>query len=191
MKINHLLAILTILSVAHAANAADFKKDVYPILSRKCAECHSVAKNKTKGDFAIDRKEDLEKQVKAGEPRKSSLVITVGLPDDDEDVMPPKGKNRLTAAEMGVLSAWITEGASFDGSAAPAAAPAPAPGAPTAGAMATWTNAAGKSLQASFQGMDGADRVLLKAEDGTVYTYPVADLSPESQEAVKKAAGGQ
>lgn len=187
MKINHLLPVLTLLAVAHPATAADFKKDVFPILSRKCAECHSTAK-KTKGDFAIDRQEDLEKQVKAGEPQKSSILITVALPDDDEDVMPPKGKNRLTAAEMGVLKAWITEGASFDASAAPAAAPAASP---VAGAMATWTNNAGKSLQASFEGMDGTDRVLLKAADGTVYTYPMADLSPESQEAAKKAAGGQ
>lgn len=189
MKINHLLTVLTLLAVAQSVNAADFNKDVFPILSRKCAECHSAAKNKTKGDFAIDRKEDLEKQVKAGEPQKSSLVFTVTLPDDDEDVMPPKGKNRLTTSEVDTLKAWITAGASFD-AAAPTAAPAPA-AAPAAGVMTTWTNSAGKSLQASFEGMDGADRVLLKAEDGTVYTYPLANLSPESQEAAKKAAGGQ
>jgi hypothetical protein len=187
MKITHLFVTLSLLALANFAHATDFKKDVFPILSRKCAECHSVGK-KTKGDFAIDRKEDMEKQFKAGESAKSSIVITVQLPDDDEDVMPPKGKNRFTPAEVATLKAWIDEGGSFDASSAPPAAPAAAP---AAGGVVAWTNNAGKTLQASFQGMDGADRVLLKAEDGTVYTYPMANLSPESQEQAKKMAGGQ
>jgi uncharacterized membrane protein len=115
-------------AVTFQAQAVDFAKQVFPILNSKCSECHSEKKGKTKGDFAIDRKEDIHSNVKAGSPDASSLVITVTLPKDDEDVMPPKGKNMLTPAEVKVLKDWIQEGASFEaaGAAPTAAAPAAA-----------------------------------------------------------------
>ncbi len=172
---------------ASVAQATDFAKQVYPILNSKCAECHSEKKGKTKGDFAIDRKEDMAKQVKAGAPEKSSLIISVSLPSDDEDVMPPKGKNRLTAAELTTLKAWITEGASFEaGGGTPPAAPAVAGAA--AGGVMTWTNTAGKPLQAEFDRMEG-DAVVLKTADGQYYKVPLANLSAESQAQAKKSGG--
>ena len=176
------------------AQAVDFAKQVFPILNSKCSECHSEKKGKTKGDFAIDRKEDIQSNVKAGSPDASSLVITVTLPKDDEDVMPPKGKNMLTPAEVKVLKDWIQEGASFDAAgaaptaAAPAAGAAPTAAAPAAGAAQTWTNTAGKSLLALFARLEG-DAVVVKTADGTYYTIPLANLSPESQAQAKKAGG--
>lgn len=176
-----LLAIAALAFTA-SANATDFAKQVFPILNQKCAECHSEKKGKTKGDFAIDRIDDMKKQVKAGSPDASSLVVSVTLPDDDDDVMPPKGKNRLTPAEVGIIKAWITEGASFEaGGAAPAAAPA-------AGGAMTWTSSAGKAIQAEFDRMDG-DAVVIKTADGTYFKVPLSGLSPESQAQAKKAAG--
>ena len=165
------------------AQAVDFAKQVFPILNSKCSECHSEKKGKTKGDFAIDRKEDIQSNVKAGSPDASSLVITVTLPKDDEDVMPPKGKNMLTPAEVKVLKDWIQEGASFD-----AAGAAPTAAAPAAGPAQTWTNTAGKSLLALFDRLEG-DAVVVKTADGTYYTIPLANLSPESQAQAKRAAG--
>ena len=165
------------------AQAVDFAKQVFPIMNSKCSECHSEKKGKTKGDFAIDRKEDIQSNVKAGSPDASSLVITVTLPKDDEDVMPPKGKNMLTPAEVKVLKDWIQEGASFD-----AAGAAPTAAAPAAGPAQTWTNTAGKSLLALFDRLEG-DAVVVKTADGTYYTIPLANLSPESQAQAKKAGG--
>jgi hypothetical protein len=174
-------------AVSFQAQAVDFAKQVFPILNSKCGECHSEKKGKTKGDFAIDRKADIESNIKAGSPDASSLVITVTLPKDDEDVMPPKGKNMLTPAEVKVLKDWIQEGASFDAAGAkPVAAPTTA--APAAGTALTWTNTAGKSLLALFDRLEG-DAVVVKTADGTYYTIPLANLSPESQAQAKKAGG--
>mgnify|MGYP007059492728 FL=1 len=72
-----------LLCVTLPASAVDFRTQIFPILNQKCSECHSVARDKIKGKFAIDRLEDMEKQVKPGEPAKSTLVYTVTLPDDD------------------------------------------------------------------------------------------------------------
>jgi hypothetical protein len=165
-----------------SAHAVDFSTQVLPVLNQKCAECHSVARDKVKGKFAIDRTEDMQKHIKAGEPAKSTLVYTVTLPDDDEEVMPPKGKNRLTPAEVATLKQWIEEGASFEGG-TPTVAATPAPA-----EMLTWTNAAGKPLQASFGGIQGMN-VNLKTSDGTVHSYPLDKLSPESQAQARKLAG--
>jgi hypothetical protein len=174
--------------VSTQVQAVDYAKQIAPLLNRKCAECHSEKRKKTKGDFAIDRLEDMQKQVKAGEPQKSSLLITVSLPDDDEDVMPPKGKNRMNAGEIAMLKQWIEEGASFTAQASPPAAPTGAPATPGgAPAAQKWTNAAGKEIEATFEGMQGADTVLLKVTStGLVHAVPLSSLSAESQELAKK-----
>ena len=97
----------------------------------------------------------------------------------------------MKPAEIEIIKAWITEGASFDSggkapaAAAPAAAPAPAA---AAGAMKTWTNAAGATIQASFLRMEG-ENVVIQRADGVCFTVPLANLSAESQALAK--SGGQ
>lgn len=177
--------LILLLAAASPLAAVDFRGQILPILNNKCAECHSVARDKIKGKFAIDRNEDIQKHIKVGEPMKSSLVISVTLPDNDEDVMPPKGKNRLTPAEVALLKSWIQEGASFDGAAPPtSAASAPAP----AAELLSWTNAEGKPLQAYFGGIQG-ENVLLKTADGATHAYPLGKLSAESQAQARQLAG--
>lgn len=176
-----LFTIAAVALVASQAAATDFKSQVFPILDRKCSECHNAAK-KVKGKFDITKEGDFAKHLAPGKPDVSGIVLSVTAPDDDEDVMPPKGKNKLSAAEVGILKAWIQEGASFTaGGAAPAAAPA-------AGGVLTWTNADGKSIKAIFDRLEG-DTVVISTADGTFYRVPLANLSAESQAQAKKAAG--
>lgn len=170
-------AFLTIAS----AHATDFKSQIMPIFNSKCADCHSAAK-KVKGKFDINKPEDYAKHIKAGSPDVSGIVTNITAPDDDEDVMPPKGKNRLTPAEVSLVKAWIQEGASFAAGGAAPAAPA------AAGGMMTWTNTAGKAIQAEFDRLEG-DTVVIKDGTGTYYKVPLAGLAPESQAQAKKAAG--
>lgn len=190
------LTAAVVFTLAASASAVDYTKDIKPVLSQKCYACHAVSKGKTKGDVALDTPEELAKVIKPGghiipgDAAKSTLLLSCKLPDDDEDVMPPKGKNRLTPAEITALETWITEGASLTGGGAAQAAAAPAASMPAAGAPQTWTSSDGKTLQATFAGMkDGG--VLLKMEgSGEVFLVPLTRLSPESQ-AQAKAASGQ
>jgi len=174
------------------AGATDFKTQVLPVLQKKCADCHSAAK-KVKGKFDINKEDNYADNVKAGSPEVSKLFTSVTAPDDDEDVMPPsknrKGE-RLTPPEVALIKAWISEGASFAaGGAKPGAgAGAPPAAAPAAGGAQSWTNTAGKTLQAEFDRLEG-DAVVLKLADGKFYTVPLANLSPESQAQAKKAGG--
>ena len=174
---------------AMTASAVDFKTQIAPIFRTKCYACHSTTK-KVKGKLALDDAE-LPKQIGTGkniipgEAAKSTMYINCTLPDDDADVMPPEGKNKLTAAELDLFKAWITEGASLTGGgAAPATAPAAAMPAAAGGVM-KWTNTEGKTIDAEFMGLEG-DSVLLKIPStGTTHIFPLSKLSAESQAQAK------
>ena len=180
---------LAILASTATAFSVDYQKQIMPIFKAKCFECHSEAKGKEKGDVALDTEEKLKatigpgQHIIPGEPEKSTMLLICKLPDNDEEVMPPKGKNRLTPAEVTLLETWIKEGASLAaGTAAPMAA-APAASAPT-----SWTSSDGKTIEATFVRLAG-DQITLRLPNGTDYTFPLTRLSPESQTQAKTAAG--
>ena len=193
------LILLPAVLVLHTGitRAVDFKTQVTPVLKQYCYKCHSDAE-KVKGKLALDnltkfaaKMEDNKAMIKPGDAAGSSFYTCLTLPADDEDHMPPKKEAQMKPAEIEIIKAWITEGASFDSggkapaAAAPAAAPAPAA---AAGAMKTWTNAAGATIQASFLRMEG-ENVVIQRADGVCFTVPLANLSAESQALAK--SGGQ
>jgi mono/diheme cytochrome c family protein len=104
------------------AAPVDFARDVRPILARHCLSCHGAEKQK--GGLRLDRRADAlrggdsGKAVAPGDPAGSLLLKLVSGADPD-GVMPPRG-DRLTPAEVGVLRAWVEQGARWpdDGSAA-------------------------------------------------------------------------
>src|SRR5215217_6358224 len=98
-----------------AGRTIDFVNDVKPILETSCARCH--ARGRTKGGFSIESRETVLKggdngpAIVLGRSDESELVALVaGL--DPENVMPQKG-SRLTDEQIGILRAWIDQGASW------------------------------------------------------------------------------
>ena len=107
-----------------ARGPVDFARDVQPILRERCWGCHGAEKQKS--NYRLDRRADA---IKGGDSGDAAIVVgkgaespmvrfTAGL--DEDMLMPPKksGKPRLTADEIGVLRAWIDDGAKWpeDGS---------------------------------------------------------------------------
>jgi hypothetical protein len=98
------------------AAAVDFTADIKPIIESTCAQCHGA--DKDKGKLRLHTKEtafkggDSGKVIEPGKPEASLLLKRVSLPEDDEDVMPPKGKaDHLTPDQVEKLKAWIATGA--------------------------------------------------------------------------------
>src|SRR5262245_44023900 len=95
----------------------DFDRDVKPILAKNCFACHGP--DKQKGGLRLDRKADAltggdsGAVIVAGKSRDSLLMQLVSGQDTDR-VMPPKGE-RLSAAEVATLRAWIDQGATWPG----------------------------------------------------------------------------
>lgn len=184
--------LLALAMLTSTASAVDYKTQIAPIFRNKCYACHSEARNKIKGKVALDDTRIPEqigagKHIVPGEAMKSTMFVNCTLPDDDSDVMPPNGKNRLTAAELDLLKGWITEGASLTGGgAAPATAAMPA-AAPAAGGLTKWTSSDGKVIEAEFMGLQGEGVLLKMPATGVTHIVPLARLSAESQAQAKAA----
>lgn len=105
-----------------------FVERIKPIFVAKCERCHGAEKQK--GDYTlIDREIALkggESELAAivpGKPMKSFLVELIAMHEDEDEVMPPSGKERLTAEEIGLIIRWIADGAPFVGASPTPAAP--------------------------------------------------------------------
>jgi len=98
-----------------AQRKVDFSKDIEPILSSRCILCHGTGQQ-MKG-LRLDNRQDALRGGEAGmvilpgDSAGSKLIHLVGAVNPDK-VMPPAG-NRLTAAEVGTLRAWIDQGAEW------------------------------------------------------------------------------
>lgn len=100
-----------------------FNRDIRPILSDACFQCHGPDEKERKGGFRLDLKSDAYKPGKSGatplvpgKPDQSELLVRVLLESDDPDLMPPpeSGKS-LTAAQRATLKQWIEQGAEYQG----------------------------------------------------------------------------
>ena len=131
-----------------AQEKVDFARDVQPILSRSCYECHGNPatdlkgpSKRPKGNLRLDGKSYMlerhgEAVLTAGKPASSLLYELIALPKGDPDLMPPEG-GPLKADEQALIRRWIEEGADFGAwegnkpgagqSPVPAAAPPPPP----------------------------------------------------------------
>lgn len=92
----------------------DFVKQIAPVLLERCIDCHGP--DKQKGDLRLDQRSlafagEMPSLV-PGKPEDSELFRRLGLPADDEDVMPQKGEP-LTAEQHALVRAWIAEGADW------------------------------------------------------------------------------
>ena len=98
------------------AVAADYNRDIKPLLARKCFGCHGPGLQQS--HLRLDRRSDAlrggESGVAAIEVGKSatSLLIRYVSGTDPKLVMPPTGP-RLTAAEIALLREWIDAGAEY------------------------------------------------------------------------------
>src|SRR5262245_61911146 len=96
-----------------AKTKIDFARDVQPILSQNCWTCHGA--NKQRGGLRLDSKAaarqggDSGGALQPGDSARSLMIQRVSSLGD-QPAMPP-GDRRLTAAQIGILRAWIDQGA--------------------------------------------------------------------------------
>lgn len=104
--------------ITDPAKAVAYTDIIQPLLENKCYQCHSSEKQK--GKLRMDTKDYLIKGGKdgpiflAGNAASSEMIKRALLPENDDDHMPPKGKEQLTEDEIALLHWWIQNGASFD-----------------------------------------------------------------------------
>jgi mono/diheme cytochrome c family protein len=97
-----------------------YATDIKPIFDDSCVKCHNGAgPKKPRGGLALDTLEGVLKGgkdgpvIKVGDSAHSDLVLSVAHIGDDSDQFMPKGKNakQLTPDQIGLIRAWIDQGA--------------------------------------------------------------------------------
>jgi len=92
----------------------DFEKDVQPILAQKCQACHGAEAQQS--GLRLDRRQpafrggDYGPVILAGDSAHSKLILRVANGDGGLQ-MPPTGP--LSEEEVGILRAWIDQGADW------------------------------------------------------------------------------
>jgi len=97
----------------------DFDRDIRPILSNHCFQCHGPDGEQRKGGLRLDLKDEAFAKhdgvaaIVAGDVEASALVHRI-LSDDAEERMPPIAANKpLSGAQQQLLVRWIEQGASW------------------------------------------------------------------------------
>jgi hypothetical protein len=94
-----------------------YATDIKPIFDAACVKCHDSAK-KPKAGLALDSLEGVlkgtrhDKVVKPKDSAHSDLVLSIAHVGDPDSFM-PKGKEakKLTDEQIGLIRAWIDQGA--------------------------------------------------------------------------------
>ncbi|MEZ0277370.1 MAG: DUF1549 domain-containing protein, partial [Roseimicrobium sp.] len=100
--------------------AVDFNRDVRPILSENCFQCHGFDAAARKSGLRLDLREGATSPAKSGEtaitphaPGKSAALARM-ISSDQEDLMPPPDTGKkLTARQIEIIRQWIAEGAPY------------------------------------------------------------------------------
>ncbi len=123
------MVVLALTCVVNASNAAeptskpiDFNREIRPILSNHCFQCHGPDARKRKGvsqplrlDNEAGALADLGgyRVIVKGDPEQSDLIQRLQSDDPSEVMPPPNAGKRLSAVEIARLTEWVKQGANY------------------------------------------------------------------------------
>ncbi len=107
--------ILLIPSAAVADDKVDFARDVLPILSDRCFQCHGPDEKARKADLRLDIKEEAlgSGSIVPGKAADSEIIRRIVAEDPDEIMPPNKINKKLSTAEIQTLKRWVDQGANW------------------------------------------------------------------------------
>jgi hypothetical protein len=127
LSLRHSTLILSLCAASFAVAADDvqptkeglefFEKNVRPILSDRCYECHSANKNSSKGGLILDSHDGAYKggdegpAVVPGNLEKSLLIKAVRYTDPEFSMPPKKTGGKLPDDKIAILEEWVKMGA--------------------------------------------------------------------------------
>jgi mono/diheme cytochrome c family protein len=106
-------------SKSRSAAPVDFSREILPIFSENCIQCHGPDEKARKAKLRFDTKEgafrvsDGKSVIVPGKSAESELVRRITTTDPDDHMPPPKSNHKLTANQIKLLTRWIDEGAKW------------------------------------------------------------------------------
>jgi hypothetical protein len=88
-----------------------FSRDILPILSENCFQCHGPDDKARKAKLRLDTQEGARAVIVPGKSAESELVRRITSDDPDERMPPPRTNRTLTARQKELLRLWVDQGA--------------------------------------------------------------------------------
>ncbi len=107
-------ALLSFLTTATASAAdIDFNRDIRPILSNHCFQCHGMDEEARQADLRLDRVDDAiaSGHIVPGSAGDSELVNRIQSEDDLLRMPPPDANKPLSIEQIELLTQWVEQGA--------------------------------------------------------------------------------
>ncbi len=98
----------------------DYSRDVLPILSGNCFDCHGPDEAAREADRRLDTAEGAYAEIEGivavvpGDPEASELIYLINTEFSEERMPPLDTKKKLTDEEKDTLAQWIKQGAQYD-----------------------------------------------------------------------------
>lgn len=118
------LALALLSAVSPTQAEVNFNRDIRPILSDRCFQCHGPDEHERKAKLRLDetggqegayRVADGYAAIKPGHPDESTILERMLSEDPDEVMPPPSAKKRpLTPSEIDLIRQWIEDGAVYE-----------------------------------------------------------------------------
>jgi len=97
----------------------EYDREIRPIFSDNCYQCHGPDEKARKAKLRLDVKEsafrvqDGVAVIKPGKSAESELVRRITTSDTDDLMPPPRSNHKLTAKQIELIKQWIDSGASW------------------------------------------------------------------------------
>ncbi len=91
----------------------DFHRDIRPILSDNCFQCHGPDEQQRKADLRLDIRGGAAAVVVAGKPDESELFLRITAGSASKRMPPPKSGKKLTDKQTELIRKWIEQGAAW------------------------------------------------------------------------------
>ena len=104
------------------ADDVSFNRDIRPILSEACVQCHGPGEAERQGGLRLDQRETAiaaaesgQRAIVPGDAAASELIVRLTTEDESLRMPPADSGKTLTAEQIKLLKQWINEGAKYEG----------------------------------------------------------------------------
>lgn len=92
-----------------------FNRDIRPILSSNCFQCHGPDEHERKADLRLDEEQGIRDAFGSGDPNESEAWARI-ISSDDDYRMPPRDSHReMKPEQVALIKRWIENGAKWEG----------------------------------------------------------------------------
>ncbi len=113
-------SVLALQARVSAEDSTDFSREILPLLSENCFQCHGPDEANREADLRLDQHDGAlakldsgEHAIVPGDSAKSVLLQRIESDDPDLRMPPPDSGKKLSPDEIARLKKWIDEGATW------------------------------------------------------------------------------